>query len=53
MTPTTNPAGSPAIRDLTKRPNPPSEEIRDKQDPRHTEADFKADLAKATRRKSS
>lgn len=50
---TSNPAGSPIIRDLT--PKPPkvvSAEVEKLRDPNHTESDFLRDLDKATQKRT-
>lgn len=49
---TTNPAGSPKVRDLS-RPRPVAQGVRELQDPAHTEADFLRDLEKATTNRAS
>lgn len=54
MNQNTNPLGNPQIGPPSEpQITPPRPEVRDRQDPQHTEGDFTRDLAKATRRKSS
>lgn len=50
---TVNPAGSPDVNISAPALRPPSPEVAERQDPKHSESDFARDLKKATRRKSS
>ena len=52
MTPTSNPAVVKVIDMTPRQIKPPSPAVVERQDPEHTEADFKADLGKATRQQS-
>lgn len=49
---TANPAGSPKVRDVPW-PRPVGQDVRELQDPAHTEADFLRDLEKATTNRAS